>query len=424
MRKGLLLGAGFSYDLGMPLTVELTDLFLDPFNARSAKDLGDVLAAKDPYSKGRPINAAAIHEGLQLVLAYKAAGKKNYEELLGQLQRLGDTPGKSQSDRDSYNYLFGVLYELVFSILFAYQRESYQTLYAINGAHFALLRNLLSEHETTWVFTLNHDLYLECLALDHRIPITYGDSGELEFPISNDRLDQRIRLTCAEPGHMHMDGPGWLRGVSGINCVRLHGGIAELQYKDRALLCNPSLKGKRSVQLIAELTSIESMGYYHRGERVPSGRDRVVTGPDGRLDIIRRAMLTGGKKYSKTTSPKKGEEKLQLFDEVLRTLDELTVVGYGFGDGHVNVRISNAMVLNRDLKVRIVDPKWRRCPEILEQFGYGSRVLAACCRAPEWMTYVEAQQWDPSQSKALRDSEVLRAQVKEKIRTSWQERPA
>jgi hypothetical protein len=418
MRNALLLGAGFSYDLGMPLTVELTELFLDPFNLRSVQGLGEQLAANDPYSKGRPINAQAIHEGLGVVLSYKGEGGKNYEQLLARLQQPGSVPGKSQSDRDSYNYVFGFLYELIFAILFEYQRVSCGALYRANRSHFGGLPNLLSEHET-WVFTLNHDVYLECLAIDQKIPVTYGDDGEIVFPISNEQPESKIRLTCTRGEDLRVDAPGWFQNAKGINCVRLHGGLGELQYTDRTLLCNPSLKWKNSAQLLAELENIASMGYYHHGQRVPSGRDRVVTGPDGTLDIVCRSMLTGGKKYSTTTNPKKGEEKLQLLDAVLKGIEQLTVIGYGFGDAHVNNRISNAMVLNDRLKVRVVNPKWRGCPEILKQFDYGGRVRGACCRAPEWMSYVPTERWGPGLSQALRDAEHARGKIKEQVRSSW-----
>ena len=68
MNKGLLLGAGFSYDLGMPLTVEFTEVFLGIFNKDNVKSLATALAKDDPYSKGRPINKEAIFNGFDLLL--------------------------------------------------------------------------------------------------------------------------------------------------------------------------------------------------------------------------------------------------------------------------------------------------------------------------------------------------------------------
>lgn len=71
MKKGLLLGAGFSYDLGMPLASELTAVFLGMFPKRRAERFGEMLAQKNPYSENRPINKETIHEGIELLLKYK-----------------------------------------------------------------------------------------------------------------------------------------------------------------------------------------------------------------------------------------------------------------------------------------------------------------------------------------------------------------
>ena len=413
MKKTLLLGAGFSYDLGMPLTPELTATFLDLFTEKAARRLADVLSQNNPYSSNRPISGAAIHRGMDLLLEYKRAGGRNYEEFLSALESLGDQPQSSQSDRDSYHYLFSVFYHLLIEILVAYQSASYDVLYEKSLPLFGNLKNLLNDDET-WIFTLNHDLYLECLAIDLGVPICYGDTGEIAFPISNLDLAKTFRFTTSSPGNFGKSAPGWIK-ARGINLVRLHGGLAEHVYKDGSVLCNPPLTHSTSAQLIQDFKTIESMGYFHDGQRVGGGRDRVVTGPDGTLDILRRAMLTGGRKYSKTTNPKKGEEKLALLAEVLRDTDELTVIGYSFGDSHVNHRVLNAMVMNTELKIRIIDPVHRPQPQFLQQFDYNMRVSGAQCRGPEWMSYVEGNTWNGAQSKSLKDNEVHRGEITRRV---------
>lgn len=180
MKKGLLLGAGFSYDLGMPLASEITEVFFGMFPKRRVKRFGEILSQNDPYTKDRPINKKAIFQGIDLLLSYEGT---NYEKLLSNLQELGNAPGKTQSDRDSYLYLFGIFYEIIHQILTLYQKVSYQELYIKNRSWFSNLRSLLSEKET-WVFTLNHDLYMECLAIDMEIPITYGDRNNLILPLT------------------------------------------------------------------------------------------------------------------------------------------------------------------------------------------------------------------------------------------------
>jgi hypothetical protein len=83
------------------------------------------------------------------------------------------------------------------------------------------------------------------------------------------------------------------------------------------------------------------------------GQDRAISDLSGKFDIISKSTLTGGRKYSGTSKVKEGEEKLQILDGVLSGLDELTSIGYGFGDEHVNFRLSNAMLLNPKLRIRV-----------------------------------------------------------------------
>ena len=123
-------------------------------------------------------------------------------------------------------------------------------------------------------------------------------------------------------------------------------------------------------------------------------------------------MLTGGKKYSGTSKVKDGEEKLQILDSVLRGLDELTVIGYGFGDEHVNFRLSNAMLLNDKLRIVVVDPHRTDTPQCLRQFDYGGRVRCISSGAAQWMEYRGADTWNQVQMKALQENEQCRAEVR------------
>lgn len=414
MRTGLLLGAGFSYDLGMPLAAELASVFLNLFNERNVLRVADTLSTINHYGNDRPINKPAIHEGLNFVLNYKRKLGNNYEELFANLENLASLPQKTQSDRDSYHFLFDVFYDILYQIFVAYQRESYKTMYERNKPWFSKLGNLFSTKET-WVFSLNHDLYLECLAIDLGLPITYGGIGKITFPVSNLELDKKVHVSYLHRDQLSVEAAGWIKDRKGINFVRLHGGLSEFEYRDNTLICNPSLERSQSMELMLDFEKIESMGYYLLGKRIPSGKDKSITGPDGTFDIVKRALLTGGRKYTPTTNVKRGEEKLKIFHDVLVELDELTIIGYSFGDSHVNYRISNAMVLNPALKLRWVDPAYHPWPDFLQQFDYDLRIRKASCGAAQWMAYVGDEKWDQAQLKALKESESIRIDVKRRI---------
>jgi hypothetical protein len=414
MKTGILLGAGFSYDFGMPISRELTEIFLNLFNRSNTRSLIAGMANHQPFTADRPINKPAISEVFDLLLAYKGKNGENYEELLSHIQVLSEDYGKSQSDRDSYHYAFGLLYEIIYNLLAIYQSESYKALYHKNLKWFSKLENILSTEET-WVFTLNHDIFLECLAIDIGIPITYGATGNIEFPVSNIEMGERINFSTQDRSSYRTDNPSFLSGKKGINLVKLHGGLTEHSYKDECIICNQNLNKATSKELISDFYKIQRMAYYHQGQKVPDSKDRAITNASGELDLISKSMLTGGKKYSKTAKPKKGEEKLIVFDDILGRIDELTIIGYGFGDKHVNFRITNAMARRENLSIRIIDPNLRKIPEFLEPFEYDSRINRASCGAAHWIDYSKSQKWDAEQIEALKSNSPIRNEIKSKV---------
>lgn len=392
----------------------MTEVFLSLFNEQSIQSLVRVLSLNNPYGLERPISPEALLNGLQLLLHHKNNEEKNYEKILSEIQELSEQYNKTQAEKDSYNYLFSILYEIIHTILSLYQEESFQNLYCINKGCYSNFSKMVSDTET-WVFSLNHDLYVEALAIDLDIPITFGDNQNISFPLSNYEMKNIVNFTFSNRTNMFEYNRGFYHEKFGINLLKLHGGLSELEYKDRSIICNQRLNKKSSFELMADFTKIQKMAYYHGGKKVPSGKDRVITNMEGELDIICKSMLTGGKKYSKTTNPKKGEEKLLIFDTVLQNTEELTIVGYGFGDQHINNRISNAMVLNPALNIVIVDPGVNIIPNFLEQFNYGSRIKKVYSGIAPWIEYSYTGQWNNDQITLLKKNEKQRAIIRNNV---------
>ena len=72
---GLLLGAGFSYDLGMPLAQELTEVLLKPITPRTAGELARAMTRARPYGADRPLNEPALLTGgSSRINSYQAFG--------------------------------------------------------------------------------------------------------------------------------------------------------------------------------------------------------------------------------------------------------------------------------------------------------------------------------------------------------------
>jgi hypothetical protein len=411
MKNGLLLGAGFSYDLGMPLSVELTEVFLNLFTEETAERMTKAMSSRQPYSKDRPIDPKAIKAGWDSLLAYKKSGGKNYEAFLGEVENQAGLGSPTQPERDSYHSLFDYFYRVIHTILDLYQEVSYAVLYAKNKGCFSALKTFLSDEET-WVLSLNHDLNFEFLALDFGTPITYGDNHGIEFPLSNLELSKRIQFTYTERKGWSAHHPGFLNGTRGFNLIKLHGGLSEFTYQDGALLCNLQLNKPSSLELAQNFFLYRRMAYYENGEPILMGQDRAISDLSGKFDIISKSMLTGARKYSGTSKVKEGEEKLQILDGVLNVLDELTIIGYGFADEHINFRLSNAMLLNPKLRIMIVDPYRTNIPVSLRQFDYDGRIRSASASAAQWMEYRETGVWNQVQTKTLKENEHLRTEIR------------
>jgi hypothetical protein len=276
MKNGLLLGAGFSYDLGMPLTFELTEVFLNLFTDETVKRLGNAMSRLQPCGKSRPINRDAIMAGMTLLLDYKNMEGKNYEAFLAELQNRAGVSSPTQSDRDSYHYLFDYFYQVIHLALSLYQEVSYRVMYGRNRQWFSQLKGYLTDAET-WVFSLNHDLYLEYLALDLKIPVTYGYDYNLKLPVSNLVLSRRIQFSYTERKGWSADQSGFLKNVPGFNLVKLHGGLSEFRYKDGTLLCNLPLYRQSSLYLPRDFGLFRQMAYLENGEPVLDGQDRGIS---------------------------------------------------------------------------------------------------------------------------------------------------
>jgi hypothetical protein len=206
----------------------------------------------------------------------------------------------------------------------------------------------------------------------------------------------------------------FFRGERGANVVKLHGSLSELEYKDRSLICNLNLNKSSSRELAHDFRFTREMGYYHAGRKEQDGKYRIITNNAGELDVISESMLTGGNKYSETLKEKAGEEKLILFDQALRDLDVLTIIGYGFGDFHINTRLSKAMALNDRLRIVIIDPTPKPIPEFIKQFDYDGKIERAFCGAAQWMQYCKSRTWDLDQIAGLQANDGLRAEVRKR----------
>ena len=369
MKNVFLLGAGFSYQFGMPLASDLTEIFLSLFNDENIPLIINMLSSTKPYGEEYPINKEALKKAFDIILKYKndpackdckncthCKNFNNYELIISDVYQL-KKDYKNREDLKSYDLIYSYFYGKIHEILVIYQKFTFP-LYQKNKDEYKRFSNLLSKDKETWVFTLNHDLYMEFLAKDFLIPITFGDTQKIRFRKDNNLNKEKIiNFSYSERKEINLKNKEYFHDEYGINLIKLHGGLNELLYNESEFICNIDLNVADSSEMLEKFSEMMSMKFFaNDGIAFYSDVDWHITNMEYEGDVATKSMLTGSNKYSATYSEKKGEEKLSLFSEVLQGADILTIIGYGFNDEHINCKITKAIILNEKLKFTVVDP--------------------------------------------------------------------
>lgn len=420
-KKALLLGAGFSYDLGMPIAKGLTqDLFYFLTPERIEKYI-NIWKTDEPFGKDRPISREAMDEVLDIYQKYYNNVGSNYEEFLKEIQDRYNELGVSQDKRDALYYVFGKFFDIICEMFIMYQINNLG-IYMNNKKFYEGFNDFVSDDEL-WIISLNHDLFIEFLCFDNDIPLSLGSIDNIALPKSN--IDMKVK-DCIKFGrisrdNMQINKMNFIKGNRGVNLIKLHGAINEFTYDDdKYILHIKPEKDETTSSYLNKLNKVWlEMCYYVNGIPVKLGSEIAVSDLQGKMQFLRKSILTGGYKYSETFDPKPGEEKIKLMEEVLSNVDDLTIIGYGFNDKHINLRIYNAMLLNKYLKVCVVDPFKNRIPDILKPFDYKMRVRGATCGTPEWFSYIKKKKWDMKQLEELKKVRKIRQTLDEQYRKKF-----
>jgi hypothetical protein len=214
---GLLLGAGASFEMGMPLACHITKEITRWLTPAKLRTLNDGWCAQ-----GGGINDRAVND-----LCNKIEERcVQYEEMLGYLE----TQFRRHETREvvqDYYHLYLWLVELIYILL--YQRHVRSRVYIRGGVpRFSGLAGF-AKNGPLWVFSLNHDLMVEIIAAEHGIELATGFTSE---PISLPRRDQngavigRINgATWREQDLLTHLPPFPLNQRPAINLFKLHGSL-------------------------------------------------------------------------------------------------------------------------------------------------------------------------------------------------------
>lgn len=393
MAKGLLLGAGFSYDSGMPLANEFSDALFDCFDLEKMTKLIDDVRDRRPYGNDIPLCNKTLDKILETVETFYQSDKSNYEKLFADIENL---PLGNANSQHTVHYYLSVLRSIINELFLIYQLETYPY-YLLNKDKYKWLLDEFSDDEL-WVLTLNHDILIEMLCVDYSIPLREGYIDTVQIPISNCDMQTGIKFGKVSATEKDINNLHYFNTAKGINILKIHGGLNEYFQGDEKsgrnrLLFNPG-SFKNSREYLSEIERfLHTPHYYMNGKAVRLGSEICFSDMDGKMQFMQPSILTGSKKYHETLSSYPKEEKMALLSTALEKIDELYIIGYSFGDKHINNRIVHAMHLNDKMKVVVVDPSGKK-QEIFEPFDYAFRVQYYSTSFSIWAEYKKTGQWN------------------------------
>ncbi|EPC03242.1 hypothetical protein L861_23315 [Litchfieldella anticariensis FP35 = DSM 16096] len=353
--KALFIGAGATYDCGMPLVWELTAeirRWLTPEKL--------VLFNENWKSQG----GGWDHDVVSCLVSLLENKNLHYENIIGAIE-VECSRERDQSKRQSYHAALGFVLQTVYGLLM--ERQVKNTRYALAALDdFSSIKGMAENNKPLWVFSLNHDCITEMLALKFGIPLKSGFNEEVSIPMKTANgsihsfLFERLSRKSIEENQYDFFG----HGEFGINLIKLHGSLDifgqndELSYLKIKAVENDPESLSSQIQLLNQINQDIAVR-----DGVVCTNENIYEDEDGEIQFLRKSLLSGTHKFTKKLSQIAPSEFLSLFKGNLNYARELICVGYSFGDKHIDDQIADWLSFSATRKLTIINPGINVCPE-------------------------------------------------------------
>lgn len=355
--QALFLGAGASFDCGLPLRWELTAeirRWLTP--AR--------LAAYNAgwEAQGQHWNHAVIDRLTELL----ADEDVHYEHLLQRLARESQDAAYDFLQRDFHN-AFIFLLQTVYAFLL--ERQAKNAGYAsVVLKDYQGLKDLAHLNRPLWVFTTNQDVTLELLALSLDIPIKSGFGGQSEFTMgSSAQATRKLRFEQVSDADITSQTLNFfIEGEYGINLVKLHGSLDTFLQSDlstRVKLLPPT---QQLTDYLADLVFINQVNQQLTLEQGGAITNRsLYKDAEDKLHALERSFLFDYPYFPVTenTYPTPFHTVMQ---NQLTAIEEVIVIGYRFEEPSLNTLFAQWLAFDDNRCLRVVDPVTHDLPATLQ----------------------------------------------------------
>ncbi len=353
----MFLGAGASYDFGLPLVSELTREVRDWLTPSKLSDLNE------HWKKG---GEGRQDQTIDITSKLLTNSELHYEQIIGALEV---EIGRTRSNRDLFQDLHHMrswLVELVSVLLMFRQIKNEEYIKHTLDLYYRF-HKFLDVDYPFWIFTSNHDLNIEILANHFNIKYKTGfyDRG-MHIPLikKKDNQHSRIKFDEFDCDKFHQEPLNFMNNINdrGVNLFKIHGALDIFLYDDNKKYLKINFDECRNyrevISLLREVNKLlESL------PNLKCTNEIAFFDDDKTLQFLRRSVLTGMHKFEDRTEQSIPSEILPLFKTHLGYVDQLYVIGYGFGDIHINRTFREWISRSSDKRLIIVNPGIKNVPD-------------------------------------------------------------
>lgn len=373
---GLLLGAGASYELGMPLVRELTAEFKAYLTPRYVASLNEGWRAQGAGYSER------VAAELDAMIADPAL---HYEAIIGYFQIQAN---RASPDKSAYAHLSVKLTDAVYGLL--YSRHIRNVEYVEQGLRFFDgIAGLVEQNVPLWIFSLNHDMMIECVARTNGLPLSAGLVDRLSIPrrdrsgrIIGEILTESMRGDVLETQGLKFLAPG----ERGINLMKIHGGLDVFMMNDGKDIVRLLPLGNGVAGVVEALRAAhEDLGYTDPATGIPFKvvGDEPFVDAAGEVQLLQRSILTGRFKYDTRHHQVLPKSYLTFFRSYVNRVESLACIGYGFGDEHINAVLRDWLEADARRTLEIVMPGEPGVPTPLLHLK--PQIKSTSLAATEWL---------------------------------------
>ena len=275
--------------------------------------------------------------------------------------------GAGDARGPSYHGLYAWLAQVVSLAL--YRRQvSHRSVFQDGLPYFAGLVALVRDNPPLWIFSVNHDVLVECLAAHFGIPVNCGFSSHtITLPCrrSPGTIVAELQANLlSEAALANAALPFFPPGTSGINLLKLHGALDVFAIGDSQDL----LKLKPAAQnfdAIIDALQIANEGLLDPGlspDPMSVTNQIPFIDQNGERRVLRRTLLASAARLSDPYPQLMQRRFLEYFRANLEQVDRLVAIGCAMGDAEVNEILRDWLASSSHRQLEIVAPRIGQVP--------------------------------------------------------------